>query len=93
MTVWFFERASRIISLEIRYDNDRGEYVAVVIDAEGCEAIERFASARTFRSWLIAWETALADQRWRPSGSPIVMPEDGPGLSISEVRPLRSMTH
>jgi hypothetical protein len=78
MTVWFFERASRVISLELRYDNDCGEYVAVVIDAEGREAIERFASAATFRSWLLAWETTLADQRWRPSGSPIVMQEDWP---------------
>ena len=76
--VWFFERASGTISLETRYDNNTCEYLAIVIDAEGRETIERFPDAGTFRSWLLAWETALVGQGWCPSGSPVVMPDGWP---------------
>ena len=76
--VWFFERGSRTISLETRYDNDSGEYLAIVINGEGRETIERFPSAGRFRGWLFAWETRLVEQDWRPSGSPILMPDGWP---------------
>lgn len=77
--LWFFERATQKVSLETRYDNDRGEYVAIVIDADGHETTERFPDPDTFRRWLIAWETAIKDDRWRPtSGSPVVLPDGWP---------------
>ena len=76
--VWFFERGSRTISLETRYDNDSGEYLAIIIDGEGRETIERFPNAGRFRGWLLAWETTLVEQGWCPSGSPVVMPDGWP---------------
>ena len=73
MVVWFFERASRTIKVETRYDNDSGECLAITIDAGGRETFVRFSDADQFCSWLLTLETALVDKGWRPRESPIVM--------------------
>ena len=71
--VWFFERASRTIKVETRYDDDSGECLAITIDAEGRETIVRFSDADQFCSWLLLLETALVDKGWHPRESPVVM--------------------
>lgn len=74
MVVWFFERASRTIKIETRYDADRREYLAITIDAERRETIARFADADQFCSWLLTVETALIEKGWRPRDAPVLMP-------------------
>jgi hypothetical protein len=76
--IWFFERPPQTICLETRYDNDTNEYVAIVTDPDGRDTTERFADAESFRNWLTAWEATMEAERWRGTGTPVVVPDGWP---------------
>lgn len=81
--VWFFERSTRILELETRYDNETSEYVLELRAPDRPPAIERFADAEAFRSRLIAAERSLKGKRWRRHGDPIVLPDGWPDRTPS----------
>ena len=76
--IWFYERNKESIRIETRFDNDRHEYVIVVHEADGERRTERFADIEVFRARLLALEQRFEAERWKPTGTPIILPDGWP---------------
>ena len=66
--VWFYTRDRTSLSVELRYDNETSEYVAVVFHPDGLRDTERFDRRESFGAWLQAFEKRLEAERWAPDG-------------------------
>lgn len=82
--LWFFERERESLRLETRYDNDTGEFVAIVRWPDGRQQTERFTEREEFRSWLVAHDNALEAERWTPN-TPVVLPYGWPDKPLTEL--------
>jgi hypothetical protein len=76
--VWFFERNTQVLILEIRYCPESLEYVLEIRRSDVAPQTERFTGGAAFRARLSALERTLSDQQWRPHSPPIVVPEGWP---------------
>ena len=76
--VWFYTRDRASLSLETRYDNERLEYVAVVVHPDGRQETQRFDTRESFRIWLKAFEERLEHERWASDGRPHILPDGWP---------------
>lgn len=82
--LWFYTRDQQSLTVETRYDNETGEYVAIVIGATGHPMTQRFSSAPDFRAWLVNLEQDLTAQNWKADGTPHVLSDGWP-----DKKPLR----
>ena len=76
--IWFYERNKESIRIETRFDNDRLEYVIVVHESAADRRTERFTDIEVFRARLVALEQQFEEERWKPKGSPIILPDGWP---------------
>jgi hypothetical protein len=76
--LWLFDRGHETIRLHTFYDNSTRQFVAVVTWSDGREEPMRFETARAFRDWLQAFETALEEDRFTQQGPPTVLPVGWP---------------
>ncbi len=81
--MWFFERDDQSLHLETRYDNDTGEFVAIVYWPDGTEKTERFTELAAYRTRLIALERQLEDERWARKGGPVILPDGWPDRRLT----------
>jgi hypothetical protein len=76
--VWFFERNTQVLVLEITYCPESLEYVLEIRRSDVAPQTERFTDGAVFRARLSALERTLSDQQWRPHSPPITVPEGWP---------------
>ena len=76
--IWFYERNTESLRIETRYDNERLEYVIVVHEVDRAPQTERFTDVEVFRARLVALERRIESERWKPKGSPIILPDGWP---------------
>ena len=76
--LWFYSRNKEALTVETRYDNDRGEYVVIIVSGVGQPKTERYATNGAFRARLQQMEQELAAQQWTPDGQPHVLPDGWP---------------
>lgn len=79
LMLWFFERTRQRLELEMRFDNDTQEYVAILRWPDGREQIERCRDRHTFRATLEAIEQHLSAEQWTSvHGSPMLLLDGWP---------------
>jgi hypothetical protein len=76
--LWFYTRDQESLTVETRFDNDTQEYVATITDHGGQGQTKRFATAVSYREWLLNLERDLARQQWTPDGAPHILPDGWP---------------
>jgi hypothetical protein len=81
--LWFFERDDQALRLEVRYDNDTSEYVALVTYPDGNGHTERFSDGDQFRMWLELFEHDLAARRWSARTGPVFLPYGWPNKRLT----------
>ena len=79
--LWFFERATEIVELETRYDNDNAQYLLELRIPDEPPKIERFDDAMAFRVRLQAIEESLRGQRWMRKGPPSLLADGWPNVT------------
>jgi len=70
--VWFYRRKAQALTLETRFENATGEYVATVTGRGGPPMTVRFASSEAFRDWLLAQERELLAEQWTADGAHVL---------------------
>jgi hypothetical protein len=73
--LWLYERGLEDLRIETSFDNVTNEYVLIVKPSLGQEQTERFPDSDAFGRRIAELERKLADERWTPSGSPIILPD------------------
>ncbi len=76
--VWFFERSADTFELETRYDNETLEYVLECRVPGLPRKIERFPTAKAFRTRIAEIENGLSADCWRLKGDPAILPDGWP---------------
>jgi hypothetical protein len=84
--IWIYERGQEALRIETRVDTTTGDFVAVVVWADGQKQEERFRTETAFRTRLLALERQLADEHWTQIGGPTVL-EEGWHLGTAGVPP------
>lgn len=65
--IWIFERAGRQAKLEILYLAPN-KYELRLVDADGVEQVEHYASAEEAGKRQLEWQDALAADGWKKTG-------------------------
>jgi hypothetical protein len=73
--LWFYSRNRQKLTLEVRYDNDTHEFVAIVTGLAGPQITKRFATSEEFREWVADLDTKLAAEQWKSDGAPHILPD------------------
>ena len=81
--IWFYSRDDQRIRLEMRYDNDTGEFLVVISHPDGRHETERFADLSGFSKSVVALEQLLKDEHWSQSGPPLLVPEGFPNRRLT----------
>lgn len=77
--LWIYRRNGEQLFVEMRIDSVGNEYSLRVVQPDGNEQFERFASEQAFRRRLREFEMALGRERWvGPSSSLVINRSERP---------------
>jgi hypothetical protein len=72
--LWFFRRAEHTTAIELRFEEEAGEFVMTLTRDDGDPQTERFALYEAFADRVTTLETRLSSDGWQQQGAPIVLP-------------------
>ncbi len=72
--LWFFRREQETTSVEVRFDEETGDFVLTLTPDGKPAQVERYASYEGFEARVAALEQQLEGEAWHQQSSPIVLP-------------------